>query len=145
MRAAFFGLSVVAVVVGIGLLGHEFPAVTLWSVAIRVFIGMFAVVMVADYLIRRWRLRVWVSTTGRIETCGELGMPDEGSQHYGCTYLFSVDGARQAGEVRFFGKPNRLEEMRSALVGQQATIRYDPRDCTKSIIEETLINGWKVH
>jgi hypothetical protein len=29
-------------------------------------------------------------------------------------------------------------------VGEQVTVRYDPSDCTKSIIEETHINGWKV-
>jgi hypothetical protein len=58
--------------------------------------------------------------------------------------MFSVDGVRQGGELRFSNKPGRLEEIKAALVGKQITVRYDARDCTKSMVEETSIGGWKL-
>lgn len=125
------------------LLTYQFPSWTLWSIGVRVFLGFFAVVFFGGYWLRQKRLREWVSAYGRIESCS-LGRMDEGLQEYCCIYMFTVDGARQAGEVRVSDRPNRLEEIKRALVGQQVTVKYAPHDCTNSIIEETTINGWTV-
>jgi Protein of unknown function (DUF3592) len=143
MRSALLGIGVVAVLVCVYLLTHQFPSTTLRSAGMLIFFAAFVMVFVGAYWIRRKRLQEWSPTSGRMESCS-LGSREKDFQTYYCTYLFSVDGARQAGQVTITDKPNRLEEIKAALVGEQVTVRYDPSDCTRSIIEETQINGWKV-
>jgi|HubBroStandDraft_5_1064220.scaffolds.fasta_scaffold138230_2 hypothetical protein len=143
MRSAFLGIGTVAVLVCVYLLTYRLPSSTLRTAGMLIFFAAFAMVFIGAYWIRRKRLQEWAATSGRMESCS-LGSREKDFQTYYCTYLFSVDGARQAGQVTITDKPNRLEEIRVALVGEQVTVRYDPSDCTKSIIEETHINGWKV-
>jgi hypothetical protein len=139
------GIGIAAVVFcGYLLITYEFPSLARWSVAGWMFIVAFAAVLAGDYLMKQIHLRKWPSTAGRIEYCCKLGEPREGSQEYSCAYMFSVDGVRQGGELRFSNKPGRLEEIKAALVGKQITVRYDAHDCTKSMVEEPVINGWKV-
>jgi hypothetical protein len=143
MRPALIGIGFIAALACAYLLTYEFPSITLWSFWVRIFVGAFAVILFGGYWMRRKHLREWASASGRIESCS-LGRADEGSQLYCCIYMSSVDGARQAGELQLWDKPNRLEEIKTAVVGQQVTVRYDPIDCTKSIIEETRVNGWSL-
>jgi hypothetical protein len=143
MRSAILGIGTVAVLVCVYLLTYRIPSSTLRSAGMLIFFSAFVMVFIGAYWIRRKRLQEWAPTSGRMESCS-LGSREKDFQTYYCTYLFSVDGARQAGQVTITDKPNRLEEIKAALVGEQVTVRYDPSDCTKSIIEETRINGWKV-
>jgi hypothetical protein len=139
------GIGIAVVLFGVYLvITYEFPSVPLWSATVRLLVGACAAVLVADYVMKRRRLQKWPSTLGRIEYCCKLGEPHEGSQEYSCAYTFSVDGVRQGGEIRFSNKPGRLEEIKAALVGKQITVRYDARDCTKSMLEQTSIQGWKL-
>lgn len=112
-------------------------------VCIGISIAAFTIFAVGSYWMRSKHLREWPSANGRIESCS-LGRLDEGTQTYYCLYMFSVDDARQAGELQIWDKPNRLEEVKAALVGKAVTVRYDPNDCTKSIIEETQVDGWSL-
>jgi Protein of unknown function (DUF3592) len=145
MRAPIMGCGIAAVVFcGYLLITYEFPSLAHWSVAGWLFVIAFAAVLVVDYVMKQVHRRSWPSTAGRIEYCRKLGDPRKGAQEYGCAYMYSVDDVRQGGELKIVDKPNKLDEIKSALVGKQITVRYDAHDCTKSIVEETTINGWRV-
>jgi len=143
MRSAFLGMGVVAVLICVYLLSYRVPSSTLRAAGMVLFFAAFAAVFIVGYWMRQKHLREWEATGGRVESC-RLGQLEKGTQFYCATYLFSVDGARQAGQVMISGQPGLLEEIKAALVGQQVTVRYDPQDCTQSILEETQINGWNV-
>ncbi len=142
MRVPVIGIGIAAALFILYLV--IFPSARLFHVSVWVFAGAVAVAIFSEYLIKRWHLRRWTSTTGRIEYCTKVGEPAEGSQMYSFAYMYSVDGVRQGGELRFANKPGRLDQIKEALVGKQITVRYDAGDCTKSLVEETVINGWKV-
>ena len=145
MRAPAMGIGIAAVLFGVYLvITYEFPSVPLWSAAVRLLVGACVVVLVGDYVMKRRHLRKWPNTTGRIEYCSLVGEPHEGTQDYSCAYMFTVDGVRQGGEIRFSDKPGRLDAIKATLVGEQVTVRYDAHDCTKSMVEETSIGGWKL-
>jgi Protein of unknown function (DUF3592) len=142
MRAPLIGIGIVAVLVGAYVI-HPLDGKGLFRVAYFAFLAMFAVVWIGHYLLRQRAIDDWPSTEGRIESC-RAEMVDRGVQTYVCVYLFSVDDARQGGELYVYESENRLDELKAALVGQPVTVRYDPDDCTKSVVEETHINGWKL-
>ncbi|HEY6337480.1 MAG TPA: DUF3592 domain-containing protein [Candidatus Sulfotelmatobacter sp.] len=144
MYALLVSIGVIAALVRIcALFSYEFLSLPIGGVLLPVFIAAFAVAVIAGYWIRRTRLQTWTSVSGRIESCS-LGTWDKRMRQYRCVYLFSVDGVRQAGEVAIWDRTDRLEEIKAAVVGQEVNVRYDPSDCTKSILEETSINGWNV-
>jgi hypothetical protein len=144
MRAPLLGVGLVGALLCAYLIHPVAPA-ALGPLLFIIFIGVFLVLAIARYLTREQHLRDWSSTLGRIESCNIRGVPEDGFQDYICIYLFTVDDARQAGELCFSARQNRLEEIKGALVGQQVTVRYDPNDCTNSIVEDKRINGWKVN
>jgi hypothetical protein len=145
LRAPLMGTGIAAVVFCVYLLiTYEFPSLARWSTAGVLFVAAFAAVIIGDLLMKQVHLHSWPTTSGRIEYCYKVGDPREGSQLYSAAYMFSVEGVRQGGELRFSNKPNRLDEIKEALVGKQITVRYDTHDCTKSLVEESTINGWKV-
>jgi hypothetical protein len=87
--------------------------------------------------------RHWICVDARIISCDKIGTLDEGSQEYGLTYLFLVDGVRQAGSFSFFDAPERLEELRAAANGKTVSVVYNPKDCTQSVVTENHLEGWR--
>jgi Protein of unknown function (DUF3592) len=143
MRGPLIGIGIAGVLVGAYAI-HPVGAKALFRLAFFAFVATFTVVWAAHFLIRQRALDDWPITEGRIESCRKEGIPDNGRQAYACAYLFSVDEARQGGELCVHARENCLDEIRESLVGQPVTVRYNRADCTQSVVEETHINGWKV-
>jgi hypothetical protein len=126
-------------------LSHPIGPSALGSLLYVLFVGVFLAVFVGHYFLRRQHLQDWPSAPGRIESCDTRDVLRDGSQAYVCVYMFSVDDVRQAGELCFYGGQNQLEAIKRDLIGQQVIVRYDPNDCTNSIVEDNRVNGWKVN
>jgi hypothetical protein len=145
MRYLLIGAAFVAAVFGMYLLVEYIPTETLGPVGPLIAVtALFVIVLVRLYVVRYRRLHNWARTTARVESC-QPGMVDEGWQRYTCTYIFWVDDARQAGSFQLWANRGRLEEIRTALVGETVVIRYNPQKCTESIVAESRIKGWDVY
>ena len=143
MRNLLVGVAVIAALVCLYVVANQIPSQALGYVAILGAAGAIGAAYVGHYIIRHRRLREWSRTHGRIDSCFQ-GPVDEGSQEYICTYLYSVNGTRQAGSFKFLARQGRFEEIRTALVGEVITVRFNPRNHTKSIVEESRIKDWDV-
>jgi len=144
MRYFLIGLAFVAAVACIYLAVDYFPSQALGSTGPLVAVTALLIgLLVWRFVVRHRRLRDWASATGRIESCMP-GAVDEGMQSYQCSYIFWVDDARQGGSFEVFDKRGRLEEIRAGLIGESVTVRYNPSDCTQSIVEGSQIKGWNI-
>jgi Protein of unknown function (DUF3592) len=143
MRKLAVGGTVLAVLIALGLLAHRTPSQTLGPLLLLAVALAIGAAYAAHLFIRQSRLQNWSRAAARIENCLR-GPVDEGSQEYTCTYVYSVNGTRQVGSFKFLDRPGRIEEIKAALVGEVISVMYDPRDCTKSIVEESRIKRWEV-
>lgn len=92
------------------------------------------------FVVRRKRLRDWSASEGTIRSCSPL----EGNRGYRCTYVFWPDDARQGGTFLISGSNARLDEIRSKLIGCTVHVRYDPKDYTRCMVEDTQVMNWVV-
>jgi hypothetical protein len=106
MRGPLIGIVIVGVLVCAYVI-HPVSALGLFRIALFGFFAMFAAVWIYQFLWRQRAISEWPSTEGKIESCRTETL-DDGVQTYVCVYLFSVDDARQAGELYVYGKPGRL-------------------------------------
>lgn len=143
MRNLLVGSVVIAVFTCLGVIAYRTPSVTSNRIVFLILAGAIGAAYVGHHVIRHRRLQTWSRAAGRIDSCFQ-GPIDEGSQEYICTYLYSVDGTRQGGSFKFLDRRGRLEEVRAALVGEVITVRYNPRDWTKSIVEESRVKDWDI-
>jgi hypothetical protein len=62
--------------------------------------------------------------------------------------VFSPDDTRQGGTF-LISEPaadsdDRLDEIRKELIGYTVGVRYDPKDCTRCMVEEKQVLDWAV-
>jgi hypothetical protein len=141
MRKILVGSAVLAILIGFASLAHQTSSQTLEQIFLLAVAGAIGAAYLVHHLRRQRRLQTWNRTAGRIDTCFK-GAIDEGTQEYTCAYSYSVEGTRQGGSFTFLDRPGRLDEIQAALVGEVIWVMYDPREHTKSIVEQSRIKNW---
>lgn len=98
-------------------------------------------------LLRKKKVRDWLATEGTIQSCDE-GSFYRGIQSYRCSYVFRPDATRQGGTFLISEaaaeSDDRLDEIRKELIGCTVRVRYDPRDYTRCMVEDTRVMSWRV-
>lgn len=93
---------------------------------------------------RRWE---WCAANGTIQSC-EFDSSFKQTQYYRCAYVFWPGDTRQGGTFLIyesFSIPDeRVDEISKALIGGTVRVRYDPNDCTRSMVEDTKVMSWNV-
>lgn len=98
-------------------------------------------------LLRKKKIRDWFATEGIIQSCDEDSFY-KGTQSYRCSYVYRPDDTRQGGTF-LISEPaaesdDRLHEIRKELIGCSVRVRYDPKDYTRSMVEDKQVMSWGV-
>jgi hypothetical protein len=108
--------------------------------------GIFLAQLIA-VLLRKKKIRDWFATEGTIQSCDEDSFY-KGIQSYRCSYVYRPDDTRQGGTF-LISEPaaesdDRLHEIRKELIGRSVRVRYDPKDYTRSMVEDKQVMRWGV-
>ena len=142
MRVPLIGMGVAAVLVCGWLAILRYPPAQRMSILIYLFIAFWCVMVGGSVLLRHKRQQSWASAPAQILSCSRYY--DGDGQNYTCSYLYEVDGARQGGSFIIWNANANPDQLRAGLVGRTIDIRYNPEDCTQSLIDANSINGWRV-
>jgi len=143
MRVPLIGMGVAAVLVCGWLAILRYPPAQRANIVIWLFIAFCIIMMGGTSLLRQLRSNTWECTSAQILSCSR-DYNGGHTQDYICDYLYEVDGARQGGSFNVWNANAGLDQVTAALVGRTVNVRYNPEDCTQSMIDASSINGWKV-
>jgi uncharacterized protein DUF3592 len=143
MRVPLIGMGVAAVLVCGWLAVLRYPQAERMNIINWLFVAFWVIMVGGTVLLRRLRSQTWESASAQILSCSRWLNGGHG-QDYTCSYVYEVDGARQGGSFIVWNANASLEQLNAALVGKTLDVRYNPEDCTQSMINTNSINGWRV-
>jgi Protein of unknown function (DUF3592) len=143
MRTPLIGMGVAAVLVCGWLAILRYPPAQRMNIVTWLFIAFCMIMMGGTWLLRQLRSNTWECTSAQILSCSRRYNGGHG-RDYICSYLYEVDGARQGGSFIVWNPNASLDQLNAALVGRTVNVRYNPEDCSQSMIVANSIDGWKV-
>jgi|SRR5580692_11752852 hypothetical protein len=143
MRVPLIGMGAAAALVCGWLAILRYPPAQRMNIVIWLFMAFCIIMMGGTWLLRQLRSQKWESASAQILSCSRWFNGGHG-QDYTCSYLYEVDGARQGGSFIVWNPSASLEQLNAALVGKTVDVKYNPEDCTESMIDASSINGWRV-
>src|SRR5579863_4641351 len=143
MRVPLIGMGIAAALVCGWVAILRYPPGQRMNIITWLFVAFWVVTVGGTVLLRRLRSQTWESASAQILSCSRWFNGGHG-QDYTCSYVYEVDGARQGGSFIVWNANASVEELNAALVGKTLDVRYNPEDCTQSMINTNSINGWRV-
>lgn len=143
MRVPLIGMGVAAVLVCSWLAILRYPPSQRMGFVIYLFIAFWFIMVGGTLLLRKLHRETWQFASAQILSCSMVYNGHQGPDCI-CSYLYEVDGARQGGSFLIHHPNASLDQLNKGLVGKTVDIRYNPADCTDSMIDANSINGWRV-
>jgi hypothetical protein len=143
MRTPLVGMSAAAVIVCCWLAILRYPPAQRMNILIWLFIAFCILMIGGTSLLRQLHSKSWERTSAQILSCSRRYDADN-RLDYDCSYLYEVEGVRQGGSFIVWNTNADSDQLKAALVGRTVNVRYNPEDCSESMIDANSINGWKV-
>lgn len=116
------------------------------------YLGLFVLALLTAIALLKRRFAsgaaAWPTATARIENVfldsSSRGPNRNPETHVVLAYAYSVGESSYAGEVRLWASASSVDSVEKELIGQQITVRYNPRNPQVAIFLKHKVRGWLV-